>query len=43
MQDSGILPDVPKENRILIDWVSFTTRKHTVVDLVRPSLENQAR
>ena len=35
MQDSRILPDVPKENRILIDWVSFTTRKHTVLDLVR--------
>lgn len=27
--------DVSKENRIIIDWVSFTTRLHTVSDLVQ--------
>lgn len=27
--------DFPKENRIIIDWVSFTTRLHTVSDLVQ--------
>ena len=27
--------DFPRENRIIIDWVSFTTRLHTVSDLKR--------
>lgn len=34
MQNSEKMPDFPKENRIIFDWVSFTTRKHTVVDLL---------
>ena len=34
MHNSDNLPDFPRENRLLIDWLSFTTRKHTVVDLV---------
>ncbi len=34
MQYSEKMPDFPKENRIIFDWVSFTTRKHTVVDLL---------
>lgn len=34
MHNSDKLPDFPKENRILFDWVSFTTRKHSVVELV---------
>lgn len=34
MHNSDILPDFPKENRIIFDWVSFTTRKHSVVELV---------
>lgn len=34
MHNSDKLPDFPKENRIIFDWVSFTTRKHTVVDLI---------
>ena len=43
MQDSDILTtnsldkelDFPKENRIIIDWVSFTTRLHTVSDIIK--------
>ena len=27
--------DFPKENRIIIDWVSFTTRLHTVSDIIK--------
>jgi len=27
-------PDFPKENRILFDWVSFTTKNHTVLELI---------
>ena len=34
MHNSDKTPDFPKENRILFDWVSFTTRKHSVVELV---------
>lgn len=34
MQDSEKMPDFPKENRIIFDWVSFTTRRHSVVELV---------
>ena len=34
MHNSDKMPDFPKENRILFDWVSFTTRKHSVVELV---------
>lgn len=34
MQNSEKIPDFPKENRIIFDWVSFTTRKHTVLELV---------
>ena len=34
MHYSDNLPDFPKENRIIFDWVSFTTRKHSVVSLV---------
>lgn len=35
MHDSVILQEFPKENRIIIDWVSFTTRLHTVSDIIR--------
>ena len=28
------IPDYPKENRIIYDWVSFTTRKHTLYQLI---------
>ena len=28
------IPDHPKENRIIYDWVSFTTRKHTLYQLI---------
>ena len=34
MHNSDILPDFPKENRIIFDWVSFTTRKHSFIDLI---------
>lgn len=27
-------PDFPKENRIIYDWVSFTTRKHSLYELI---------
>ena len=35
MEKSEILPELPSENRLLYDWVSITTRKHTVYDLVK--------
>lgn len=35
MHYSEKIPDFPKENRIIFDWVSFTTRKHSVHDLVK--------
>lgn len=34
MHNSDVMPNFPKENRIIFDWVSFTTRKHSVTDLV---------
>ena len=34
MHNSDILPDFPKENRVLYDWLSFTTRLHAVCDLI---------
>ena len=34
MHYSDKTPDFPKENRILFDWVSFTTRIHSVTELV---------
>ena len=34
MHNSDIAPDFPKENRIIFDWLSFTTRKHSVVELI---------
>ena len=34
MHNSDILLDFPKENRIIYDWLSFTTKKHTVVELI---------
>lgn len=34
MHYSDKMPDFPKENRIIFDWVSFTTRKHCVEELV---------
>lgn len=34
MHNSDKIPDFPKENRVLFDWVSFTTRKHSVVELI---------
>lgn len=34
MQYSEKMLDFPKENRIIFDWVSFTTRKHSVSDLI---------
>ena len=34
MHYSDKMPDFPKENRIIFDWVSFTTRKHSVEELV---------
>ena len=34
MHNSDKTPDFPKENRIIFDWVSFTTRNHSVADLV---------
>ena len=29
------MPDVPRENRILIDWLSFTSKNHSVADIIR--------
>ena len=34
MCNSNKIPDFPKENRIIYDWVSFTTRKHSLYDLI---------
>ena len=34
MHYSDNLPDFPKENRVIFDWLSFTTRKHSVVELI---------
>lgn len=34
MQYSEKIPDFPKENRIIYDWLSFTTRKHSVFELI---------
>ena len=34
MHNSDNLPDFPKENRLIFDWVSFTTRVHSVLELV---------
>ena len=34
MHYSDKLPDFPKENRVIFDWVSFTTKRHSVVELV---------
>ncbi len=34
MQYSEKIPDFPKENRIIFDWVSFTSRNHTVRELI---------
>lgn len=34
MYNSDIIPTFPKENRLLFDWVSFTTRLHTVSELI---------
>ena len=28
------IPDFPKENRIIFDWLSFTTRKHTLYEII---------
>lgn len=28
------IPDFPKENRLIFDWVSFTTRKHSLYQLI---------
>ena len=35
MHNSEKIPDFPKENRIIFDWVSFTTKIHSVVELVQ--------
>ena len=34
MHYSEKIPDFPKENRIIFDWLSFTTRRHSVYELV---------
>ena len=34
MHNSDNIPDFPKENRIIFDWISFTTRIHSVVELI---------
>ena len=34
MQYSDKIPDFPKENRIIYDWLSFTTRRHSVIELI---------
>ena len=34
MCEMNKLPDFPQENRIIYDWVSFTTRKHTLYQLI---------
>lgn len=34
MHNSEILPDFEKKNRIIYDWVSFTTKKHSLHELV---------
>ena len=34
MHNSDKTPDFPKENRIIFDWLSFTTRKHSVTELI---------
>ena len=34
MHYSDNLPDFPKENRVIFDWLSFTTRRHSVVELI---------
>ena len=34
MENLNNLPDFPKENRLIYDWVSFTTRKHTLAQLI---------
>ncbi len=34
MCNSNKLPDLPKENRILFDWVSFTTCKHSLYEVI---------
>lgn len=34
MHNSDNLPNFPKENRILYDWLSLTTKKYSVVDLI---------
>lgn len=34
MCNTNKIPDFPKENRIIIDWVSFTTRKHTLYEII---------
>lgn len=34
MHNSDNMPDFPKENRIIFDWVSFTTRMHSVFELI---------
>ncbi len=34
MHNSDNLPDFPKEDRLIFDWVSFTTKVHSVLELV---------
>ena len=35
MHYSDKTPDIPKENRIIFDWVSFTTRIHSLYELTK--------